>query len=126
VSDGGAPIRVRLAKTFSFEAAHFLPTFPEGHKCRRLHGHSFRLEVLVAGEVDPAKGYLIDYGDLKRLVGPIVDELDHRCLNDLDGLENPTSEMIAAWIWRRIESLVPNLDTIVVHETCTARCEFRG
>ncbi|MDA0974861.1 MAG: 6-carboxytetrahydropterin synthase QueD [Phycisphaerales bacterium] len=126
MSDGGAPIRVRLAKTFSFEAAHFLPTFPEGHKCRRLHGHSFRLEVLVAGEVDPAKGYLIDYGDLKRLVGPIVDELDHRCLNDLDGLENPTSEMIAAWIWRRIESLVPNLDTIVVHETCTARCEFRG
>lgn len=126
MSDGGAPIRVRLAKTFSFEAAHFLPTFPEGHKCRRLHGHSFRLEVLVAGEVDPAKGYLIDYGDLKRLVGPIVDELDHRCLNDLNGLENPTSEMIAAWIWRRIESLVPNLDTIVVHETCTARCEFRG
>ena len=126
MSDGGVPIRVRLAKTFSFEAAHFLPTFPEGHKCRRLHGHSFRLEVLVAGEVDPAKGYLIDYGDLKRLVGPIVDELDHRCLNDLDGLENPTSEMIAAWIWRRIESLVPNLDTIVVHETCTARCEFRG
>ncbi|MHC4832494.1 MAG: 6-carboxytetrahydropterin synthase QueD [Planctomycetota bacterium] len=126
MTDGGAPIRVRLAKSFTFEAAHFLPTFPEGHKCRRLHGHSFRLEVLVAGEVDPAKGYLIDYGDLKRLVGPVVDELDHRCLNEIAGLENPTSEMIAAWIWRRLDGVVPDLDTVIVHETCTARCEFRG
>lgn len=126
MTDGGAPIRVRLAKSFSFEAAHWLPTFPEGHKCRRLHGHSFRLEVLVAGEVDPSKGYLIDYGDLKRLVSPVVDELDHRCLNEIDGLENPTSEMVAAWIWRRLEGAVPHLDAIVVHETCTARCEFRG
>jgi len=126
VTDGGAPIRVRLAKTFTFEAAHWLPTFPEGHKCRRLHGHSFRLEVLVAGEVDPAKGYLIDYGDLKRLVSPVVDELDHRCLNEIAGLENPTSEMIAAWIWRRLDGVVPDLDTVIVHETCTARCEFRG
>ena len=126
MTDGGAPIRVRLAKTFTFEAAHWLPTFPEGHKCRRLHGHSFRLEVLVAGEVDPAKGYLIDYGDLKRLVSPVVDELDHRCLNEIAGLENPTSEMIAAWIWRRLDGVVPDLDTVIVHETCTARCEFRG
>ena len=117
---------VRLSKTFHFEAAHDLPTFPEGHKCRRLHGHSFRFDVVVEGEVDPVRGYLIDYGDIKRAVEPIVRELDHRYLNEIQGLDNPTSEMLAHWIWQRLISQLPSLSAIIVHETCTTSCEYRG
>ena len=119
-------MRVRLSKTFRFEAAHSLPTFPQGHKCRRLHGHSFRFDVIVEGDVDPAKGYLIDYGDIKRAVGPIVDELDHFYLNEIEGLANPTAEVIAGWLWKRIKPALPMLAEIVVHETCTSSCQFKG
>ncbi|MFG0257123.1 MAG: 6-carboxytetrahydropterin synthase QueD [Phycisphaerales bacterium JB043] len=117
---------MRLTKSFTFEAAHLLPTFPEGHKCRRLHGHSFRVDVVVAGDVDPEKGYLIDYGDIKRAFAPIEAELDHQYLNDIRGLDNPTSEMIAVWIWDRLRPSLAGLETIVVHETCTSRCEYHG
>ena len=117
---------VRLVKAFSFEAAHWLPTFAEGHKCRRLHGHSFRVEVVVAGEVDPAKGFLVDYGDIKKAISPLHDLLDHRCLNDIVGLENPTSEMLAHWIFTKLAPTLPQLAEIIVHETCTSRCEYRG
>src|SRR6185369_3626778 len=92
---------VRLSKSFHFEAAHDLPTFPPDHKCRRLHGHSFRFDVIVAGEVDPAKGYLIDHGDIKLAADPIVQRLDHYSLNDIEGPANPTSENLAKWIWDR-------------------------
>lgn len=119
-------MRVRLARTFTFEAAHALPTFPEGHKCRRLHGHSFRVEVLVEGEVDPAKGYLIDYGELKDACEPIRQRLDHRYLNEIEGLANPTSEVLARWVWERLRPALPLLAEIVVHETCTSRCHYRG
>jgi 6-pyruvoyltetrahydropterin/6-carboxytetrahydropterin synthase len=119
-------MHVRLAKSFTFEAAHWLPCFPEGHKCRRLHGHSFKVDVVVAGEVDPAKGYLVDYGDIKRATEPIERALDHYCLNDIAGLENPTSEMIAKWIWDRLKPTIPILEAVIVHETCTTRCEYRG
>ncbi len=115
---------VRLAKSFTFEAAHFLPSFPEGHKCRRMHGHSFKVEIIVEGELDPVKGYLVDYGDLKKAVSPIHEALDHRCLNDIEGLENPTSEMLAAWIWKRVQPTLPQLSMVVVCETCTSRCEY--
>jgi 6-pyruvoyltetrahydropterin/6-carboxytetrahydropterin synthase len=117
---------VRLVKTFSFEAAHFLPTFPEGHKCRRLHGHSFRFDVVVQGPLDPARGYLIDYGEIKQHVDPIVRRLDHYCLNEIEGLNNPTSEMIAVWLWRQIKPVLPILDEIIVYETCTSACHYRG
>jgi 6-pyruvoyltetrahydropterin/6-carboxytetrahydropterin synthase len=119
-------MRMSLVKSFGFEAAHLLPTFPEGHKCRRLHGHSFRVDVVVSGDVDPAKGFLIDYGDIKRAFAPLEKELDHQYLNDVRGLENPTSEMIAAWVWDRLAESLPMLESIVVHETCTSRCEYRG
>lgn len=119
-------MRVKLSKTFSFEAAHDLPTFPEGHKCRRLHGHSFRFDVVVEGEVDPAKGYLIDYGDIKQVAGPIVKRLDHYYLNEIDGLSNPTSEVIAKWIFEQIKPALPLLHSIVVYETCTSTCEYCG
>lgn len=119
-------MHVRLAKTFTFEAAHHLPSFPDGHKCRRLHGHSFRVDVIVAGPVDPQRGYLIDYGDIKAAAEPIIARLDHCLLNEIEGLQNPTSEMIAVWIWRQLRPALPLLAEIVVHETCTSRCEYRG
>src|SRR5947209_841425 len=107
-------MRVRLSKTFHFEAAHDLPTFPDGHKCRRLHGHSFRFDVIVEGEVPPAKGYLIDYGDIKSAADPVVKQLDHYYLNKIEGLENPTSEMICHWLWKRLKPALPDLAAIIV------------
>jgi 6-pyruvoyltetrahydropterin/6-carboxytetrahydropterin synthase len=117
---------VELVKDFRFEAAHWLPNVPEGHKCRRMHGHSFRGEVAVRGEIDPTTGWLIDFGDLKQVVDPIIRELDHYCLNDIAGLENPTSELVAVWIWNRIAPLVPQLHRITIEETCTSRCHYFG
>ncbi len=119
-------MRVRLVKAFDFEAAHWLPTFPEGHKCRRLHGHSFKVEVIVEGEVDAAKGYLVDYGDITKAVAPVRAMLDHYCLNEIEGLSNPTSEMIAQWVWSRLSPALPMLSEVIVHETCTSRCHYRG
>lgn len=119
-------MNVRLSKQFHFEAAHDLPTFPPDHKCRRLHGHSFRFDVIVEGEVDSAKGYLIDYGDIPRAADPLVRRLDHYYLNEIEGLHNPTSEMIARWIWDRLKPALPHLSAIVIHETCTSSCEYRG
>jgi 6-pyruvoyltetrahydropterin/6-carboxytetrahydropterin synthase len=119
-------MRVKLQKTFTFEAAHRLPTFPEGHKCRRLHGHSFRVTVEVAGEMDEAKGYLIDYGEIKAAYEPILKQLDHYYLNEIAGLENPTSEMLARWIWQRLAPALPLLSKITVSETCESACEYEG
>lgn len=120
------PLRVRLVKSFDFEAAHWLPSFPEGHKCRRLHGHSFRVEIIVEGDVAPEKGYLLDYGEIKAAIEPIKQRLDHYCLNEIAGLENPTSEVIAAWVWRALKPSLPLLAEVVVHETCTSRCHYAG
>lgn len=119
-------MRVRLARNFGFEAAHHLPTFPEGHKCRRLHGHSFRFKVVVEGEVNADRGYLVDYGDIARAVDPVVAQLDHRLLNEVPGLENPTSENLARWLWEKISPSLPLLIAVVVRETCTSECEYRG
>ncbi len=119
-------MKVRLTKSFSFEAAHWLPTFPEGHKCRRMHGHSFHVDVIVAGEVDEAAGFLIDYGDIKQAIAPVEKQLDHYVLNEIEGLENPTAEVLARWIWQRLQPTLPLLDEVVVHETCTTACHYRG
>jgi 6-pyruvoyltetrahydropterin/6-carboxytetrahydropterin synthase len=117
---------VRLTKTFHFEAAHDLPTFPEGHKCRRLHGHSFKFDVVVEGDVEPAKGYLIDYGEIKAVTDPIVKRLDHYYLNEIEGLSNPTSEVLAKWLWDKLKPLLPHLSAVIIYETCTSACEYRG
>jgi 6-pyruvoyltetrahydropterin/6-carboxytetrahydropterin synthase len=117
---------VRLTKQFHFEAAHDLPTFPADHKCRRLHGHSFRFDVVVEGEVDPVKGYLIDYGEIKIATDPIVARLDHYYLNKIDGLSNPTAENLAKWLWDRIKPRLPLLSAIKLYETCTSACEYCG
>ncbi len=117
---------IQLTKSFRFEAAHWLPTFPEGHKCRRLHGHSFCVDVLVAGEVPPEQGYLIDYGQIKDAVEPIRQQLDHYLLNEIEGLENPTAEQIAKWVYDRLKPALPLLDAIRVRETCTTEALYRG
>ena len=119
-------MRVRLTRDFTFEAAHLLPKAPEGHKCRRLHGHSYRVEISVEGEVDPKTGWLIDYGVIAQLVEPIRTRLDHYYLNEISGLENATSENLAAWIWEKLKPSLPMLTRITVHETCEARCEYEG
>jgi 6-pyruvoyltetrahydropterin/6-carboxytetrahydropterin synthase len=120
-------VRVELSHTFGFEAAHRLPRVPAEHKCARLHGHSWRVDVVVAGEVDPRTGWLLDFGEIQGFVEPLLAaELDHRTLNDVAGLENPTSEVLCAWLWGRLKPRFPALAVIVVHETCTARCTYRG
>jgi 6-pyruvoyltetrahydropterin/6-carboxytetrahydropterin synthase len=118
--------RVRLVHEFRFEAAHRLPNVPEGHKCARLHGHSFKIELGIAGEVNPHTGWLIDFSVLQDLWAPIHDALDHRYLNEIEGLSNPTSEVLAKWIWDRIKPKLPELDQVTLWETCEARCEYRG
>lgn len=119
-------MKVRLTREFTFEAAHHLPRAPEGHKCRRLHGHSFRVEVTVEGDVDPATGWFLDYGVIRDAVDPVRSKLDHYCLNDIEGLSNPTSEELCRWIWERLRPKLPSLARIVVHETCESRCEYEG
>ena len=119
-------MHARLTRTFRFEAAHWLPTFPEGHKCRRLHGHSFHVDVVVEGEVDPAKGYLIDFGELREAVRPLEEKLDHRLLNDVEGLENPTAENLAKWVYDRLGPSLPILAAVRVRETCTSEAEYSG
>lgn len=119
-------MKVRLTREFGFEAAHHLPRAPEGHKCRRLHGHSFRVEVSVEGEVDPETGWFLDYGVIRQVVEPLRMQLDHYCLNDIPGLENPTSEVLAKWIWDRLVGALPQLHAVHVYETCTSGCIYRG
>ena len=120
-------MRVELTASFTFEAAHRLPRLPAEHKCYRMHGHGFRVEVAVAGEVDERMGWLVDYADITARVEPLIrNELDHRTLNDVPGLENPTSEMLAVWLWRRLAPVLPGLVAISIHETCAARCTYRG
>lgn len=121
------PREVELIKEYRFEAAHLLPNVPEGHKCRRLHGHSFRFEVVLRGPVDPRTGWLMDFGEIGKIVKPMVSaQLDHRYLNEVEGLENPTSEEIAFWLWDKLKPQLPLLARIIVHETCTSRCEYSG
>jgi 6-pyruvoyltetrahydropterin/6-carboxytetrahydropterin synthase len=119
-------MRIELRKTFQFEAAHLLPHLPQSHKCRRLHGHSFKAEIVVAGACDPKLGWLMDYADIGNAFKPLWEQLDHRYLNEVAGLENPTSENIALWIWNRLHSRLPGLKEVVVAETCTAACVYRG
>jgi len=113
-------------KEFSFEAAHLLPNLPDGHKCKRLHGHSFRVRIHVDGPLDDHLGWVIDFGDIKAAFKPILNRLDHYYLNDIEGLENPTSEVLAEWLWRQLAPALPSLSRVVVMETCTSGCEYRG
>lgn len=117
---------MELRKTFQIEAAHRLPRVPAGHKCARLHGHSFVIEISVTGPVAAELGWVMDYADLKDAFQPLFEALDHQYLNEIPGLENPTSENLALWIWRRLRPALPSLSEVSVAETCTSRCVFRG
>ncbi|HEY8077994.1 MAG TPA: 6-carboxytetrahydropterin synthase QueD [Labilithrix sp.] len=119
-------MNVRLVKEFRFEAAHRLPNVPAGHKCQRLHGHSFKIEITVAGPVNPHTGWFIDYDELSRVWDPLHDKLDHNYMNEIPGLENPTSENLAKWLWDAMKPKLPALAQVTVFETCDARCEYTG
>jgi 6-pyruvoyltetrahydropterin/6-carboxytetrahydropterin synthase len=118
-------VRVKLCQKLRFEAAHHLPRAPQGHKCRRTHGHSYVVEVVIEGPVDPDSGWLLDYGVIKEALAPLHAALDHHCLNDVPGLENPTSENLAAWIWIRLAPVLP-LREVRIDETCTSACIYAG
>jgi 6-pyruvoyltetrahydropterin/6-carboxytetrahydropterin synthase len=115
-----------IFRVFQVEAAHHLPNVPSGHKCARLHGHSFRIEVHVSGEVGEHNGWVMDFADLRRIFQPVYDQLDHHYLNEIDGLENPTSENLAKWIWWQLQTELTGLSKIIVQETCNAGCIYRG
>ncbi|HBB40205.1 MAG: 6-carboxytetrahydropterin synthase QueD [Nitrospirae bacterium CG18_big_fil_WC_8_21_14_2_50_70_55] len=117
---------MEIEKRFQIEAAHRLPLLPADHKCSRLHGHSFRVTVRVVGEVEPAFGWVVDYAAIKQAFAPLFDALDHRYLNEVPGLENPTSELLALWIWERLAPRLPGLAAVEIAETCTTRCVYRG
>jgi len=117
---------VDLVKEFTFEAAHLLPNVPKGHKCARLHGHSFRCEIAVRGEVDPKTGWFIDYAEITEAFEPLRQRLDHYYLNEIEGLENATSENLAGWVWQRLEGKLRGLYRVTIKETCTARCDYFG
>ena len=119
-------MRAEVVKTLTFEAAHRLPNVPPDHKCARLHGHSFKVEIRVGGTVDPISGWVRDFDDLKCAFEPLFSQIDHHYLNDVVGLENPTSENLARWIWVGLERSLPGLLEITIHETCTSRCTYRG
>jgi 6-pyruvoyltetrahydropterin/6-carboxytetrahydropterin synthase len=116
---------VEIFREFTFEAAHRLPNVPEGHKCARLHGHSYRVEVHVSGEVGAISGWVMDFAEIKQAAAPAVEQLDHNYLNEVPGLENPTSEVLARWIWDRVADQLP-MSAVVVRETCTSGCIYRG
>ena len=117
---------MEIFKQFTFEAAHRLPNVPEGHKCGRLHGHSFRVDLHVTGPVGATTGWVIDFADIKVAFKPILKKLDHNYLNDIEGLENPTSEVVGKWIWQQLKPKLPELSKVVLHETCTAGAVYRG
>jgi 6-pyruvoyltetrahydropterin/6-carboxytetrahydropterin synthase len=117
---------MEIYKDFSFESAHLLPHVPAGHKCGRLHGHSFHVRIVVTGKVGETTGWIMDFADIKAAVKPIIQQLDHYYLNEIEGLENPTSENIAKWIWHKLKPNLPELVRIEVKETCTSGCIYKG
>lgn len=119
-------MKTRISRSFTFESAHFLPFVPEGHKCKRLHGHSFKCTVEIEGEVNPQLGWVMDFGELKSFLLPLKKQLDHYLLNDIKGLENPTSENLVRWIWEKLSPQLPLLFSVSIEETCQTRCTYFG
>ncbi|AEM71927.1 queuosine biosynthesis protein QueD [Allomuricauda ruestringensis DSM 13258] len=115
-----------LFKHFNFDSAHFLPNVPDGHKCRILHGHTYRLTLYFEGELDKDLGWVIDFSDIKRAVNPIIGRVDHKLLNDIEGLENPTCEQVAIWLWDKIKAKIPQLCKIKLYETPTSGVVYEG
>lgn len=122
----GQKADMEIFRAFTIEAAHRLPNVPPGHKCSRLHGHSFRVELHVSGAVDAHTGWIMDFADVKEAFQPLFERLDHHYLNEIAGLENPTSENLARWIWSELKPALPQLGKVVIHETCTSGCVYEG
>ncbi|WP_443945751.1 6-carboxytetrahydropterin synthase QueD [Pedobacter sp. AW1-32] len=110
-------LMVTIYKTFAFDAAHFLPNVPEGHRCKQLHGHTYHVGIYLKGHLKMPEGWVMDYGDLKSILHPILNKLDHQLLNNVEGLENPTAEMLVLWLWNKIKPLIPELDRVELKET---------
>ncbi len=117
---------MRITQAFTFEAAHRLPNVPETHRCHRMHGHSYRVELQLDGAVDPASGFVVDFFDVESAFAPLLGRLDHHCLNEVEGLENPTAEIIAGWIWDRTKPALPQLSAVRVFETPQSWAEYDG
>ncbi|GAA4089264.1 6-carboxytetrahydropterin synthase QueD [Zhongshania borealis] len=117
---------MEIYKDFTFEAAHFLPNVPAGHKCGRLHGHSFLVRLYIAGDIDAHTGWLMDFSEIKQIFKPIYERLDHYYLNEIPGLENPTSENLAIWIWQQLKPSLAALSQVEIRETCTSGCIYSG
>ncbi len=115
-----------IYRTFNFDAAHYLPKVPDGHKCGQMHGHTYTVEIRLRGEVDAVAGWVRDFGDLKEAFRPLEALLDHRVLNDVPGLDNPTSELLAQWLWDRLTPSLPELCSIAVSETANSGVIYRG
>jgi len=119
-------MRCQLSRDYHFEAAHRLPRVPATHKCSRVHGHSYHVTLTLSGSIDSDMGWLIDFSDIDRVVDPVIARIDHTLLNEIPGLENPTSELLAVWLWREIQPRLPGLTEIMLAETPTSRCVYRG
>lgn len=117
---------MKLTKEFKFEAAHSLPNVPSEHPCSSIHGHSFKVVIEIEGDVEPKKGWVIDYHEIKRVVLPLIEKLDHTYLNEIEGLENPTSENLAIWIWDRVKPDLTLLNKVIVKEAPTTSCIYSG
>jgi 6-pyruvoyltetrahydropterin/6-carboxytetrahydropterin synthase len=118
--------RMEIYKEFSFDSAHFLPNVPDGHKCKNMHGHTYRLRVFIKGEIDPHLGWIMDFKELKDALAPVIEQLDHKLINGINGLENPTAENITVWIWKQIQPLLPLLSKIELYETPTTGVIYSG
>ena len=117
---------MEIYKVFKFDAAHSLPCVPEGHKCSKVHGHSFRVEIHVRGDVDPQTGWVMDFARIATAFEPVLEQLDHKNLNNIDGLQNPTSENLCRWIWQRVKPALPGLSKVIVQESLESGCIYRG
>lgn len=117
---------LEIYKDFRFEAAHTFPNVPPGHPCKKMHGHSFMFRVFVTGCIGCKSGWIMDFGDIKKACKPILDTLDHSYLNEIPGLENPTSEALALWIWRHLDGELPGLSGVLVRETGSSGALYRG
>jgi 6-pyruvoyltetrahydropterin/6-carboxytetrahydropterin synthase len=117
---------MKISQAFTFEAAHWLPNVPREHRCNRMHGHSYRVEIRIEGPVDPRSGFVVDFSDVEAAFGPLRERLDHHCLNEVEGLENPTAENIATWIWDQLRPSFRDLSSVVVFETPNCWAEYDG
>jgi len=117
---------MQVFKQFTFDSAHYLPNVPDGHKCKETHGHTYRLIVYLEGELEKNLGWVMDFADMQKVIDPIIKSIDHKMLNNISGLENPTCEILAVWIWEKIKPQIPLLTKIELNETPTSGVVYEG